>query len=79
MCRLPILSRVSRAIPLCRHMICQPSLPLSALLALLALCHVKVPGLPGNCELLLMKSQQTSRMKQLPMYLYQLGGEPDVP
>ena len=41
-----------------------------------ALCPSPVPGMPaGRCDSLLVKSSVTGRLKQLPVYMFQLGAE----
>eukprot|EP00439_Symbiodinium_sp_Y106_P055111 s1606_g7.t1 len=39
----------------------------------LALCPVEVPGFPAECERLLVRSSVTQRLRQLPVFLHQLG------
>ena len=42
----------------------------------LALCPAPVPGVPAQCENLLVRSADTQRLRQVPVYLHQLGSEP---
>ena len=42
----------------------------------LALCPTPVPGVPAQCENLLVRNTSTQRLKQVPVYMHQLGAEP---